>query len=83
MDFKSDALEFGTVIHLVLGEYYHGQLIKDELTLKDILQSFEEYWRSKAEDIRFTESGLYRPYTTVLVAANRRLAGHRHPGHPW
>ena len=50
MDFKSDALEFGTVIHLVLGEYYHGKLIEDELTLKDILQSFEEYWRSKAED---------------------------------
>ena len=50
MDFKSDALEFGTVIHLVLGEYYHGKLMEDELTLKDILQSFEEYWRSKAED---------------------------------
>ena len=62
MEFKSDALIFGTVIHLVLGEYYYAKQLKNELTLKDILQSFEEYWRSKAEkndEIQYSKKNTY------------------------
>ncbi len=58
MEFKSDALEFGTVIHLVLGEYYEAKMIGERLSLKDVHNSFEEHWYRVAEgrtDIKYAE----------------------------
>ena len=49
MEFKSDALEFGSVIHLVLGEYYEAKMIGDRMSLKDVHKSFEEHWHRVAE----------------------------------
>ena len=36
IEFKACALEFGTVIHLVLGEYYEAKMIGDRMSLKDV-----------------------------------------------
>ncbi len=58
MEFKADALEFGTVIHLVLGEYYEEKMIGNKKLLKDIHQSFEEHWHRVAEgrtDIKYAK----------------------------
>jgi len=58
IEFKSDALEFGTVIHLVLGEYYEAKMIGDRLSLKNVHRSFEEHWHRVAEgrtDIKYAE----------------------------
>ena len=57
-EFRSDALEFGSVIHLVLGEFYQEKMIGNKLLLKDVHESFEEQWRKAAEgreDIHYAE----------------------------
>lgn len=57
MEGKSDALEFGTVIHLVLGEFYQARMVGDRMLLKDVHQLFEKHWRAVAEgneDIRYS-----------------------------
>ena len=41
MEFKSDALEFGSVIHLVLGKYYEAKMIGDRMSLKDVHESLK------------------------------------------
>ena len=63
MEFISDALEFGTVIHLVLGEYYEEKMTGNKMLLKDIHQSFEDHWRKNAEgrtDIKYAEGKEFR-----------------------
>jgi putative RecB family exonuclease len=68
MDFKSDALEFGTVIHLVLGEYYEAKMSGDRMPLKDIHRSFEEHWHRVAEgrtDIKYAEGKNFKTYLMV------------------
>ena len=57
MEGKSDALEFGTVIHLVLAEFYQARMVGDRMLLKDVHQLFEKHWRAVAEgneDIRYS-----------------------------
>lgn len=67
MEFKSDALVFGSVIHLVLGEYYQEKMVGDRMLLKDIHQSFEKHWRKAAEDrtdIKYAEG---KDFETLLM----------------
>ena len=63
MDFKSDALEFGTCIHRVLEQYYQEKMIGEKLLLKDIHQLFESTWKSIAngrDDIRYSNDHDYK-----------------------
>ncbi len=67
MEFKSDALVFGSVIHLVLGEYYQEKMVGDRMTLKDIHESFKKHWRKTAEgrtDIKYAEG---KDFETLLM----------------
>ncbi len=55
MEFKSDAMEFGTCIHRVLEQFYSAKMIGEKLLLKDVHQIFETTWKGIAadrEDIR-------------------------------
>ena len=67
MDFKADALEFGSVIHLVLGEYYEAKMTGDRISLKDVHNSFEAHWHRVAEgreDIKYAEG---KDFETLLM----------------
>jgi hypothetical protein len=44
MEFRSDSLEFGSAVHLVLAAFYQERLIGNTLLLKDIHALFEHYW---------------------------------------
>ena len=50
MEFKSDALEFGTCIHRVLEQYYSARMIGEKMLLKDVHQIFDTTWTGIAED---------------------------------
>jgi putative RecB family exonuclease len=50
MEFKSDAMEFGTCIHRVLEQYYSAKMIGEKMLLKDVHQIFETIWKSLAQD---------------------------------
>jgi putative RecB family exonuclease len=58
MEFKSDALEFGSAVHLTLAEFYQFKMVGDTLSLKAVQDCFETNWRLLAEgreDIRYSE----------------------------
>ena len=60
MEFRPDNLEFGTVIHRVLGEFYQARMTGDRMPLSFIHKLFEEYWRIVAElndEIRYSKEG--------------------------
>ena len=66
MEYKADALEFGTVIHLVLAEYYDEKMIGKKLTLKKVHKSFEDHWHRVAEnrtDIKYAKG---KDFKTLL-----------------
>jgi len=67
MEFKSDALEFGSVIHLVLGEYYETKMVGDRMSLKDVHESFRQNWHRIAEgrmDIKYAKG---KDFETLLM----------------
>ena len=67
MDFKADALIFGTVIHLVLGEYYEAKMIGDRMPLKDIHKNFEEHWHKAAKDRTDIKYAKGKDFETLLM----------------
>ena len=50
MEFKNQALEFGTAIHKTLEIYYQEKLIGEKLLLKDVHEHYETIWKNIAED---------------------------------
>jgi len=64
---KPDAMEFGTVIHLVLGEFYQERMIGNQMLLKDIHKSFEEHWRRVAEDSTEIKYSKGKDFKTLLM----------------
>ena len=70
MEFVSDALSFGTVIHLVLAEFYRSKMTGDRLSLKDIHETYRELWRQEAErrtDIQYADGKDFTTYLTEGV----------------
>jgi putative RecB family exonuclease len=58
MEFVAAELEFGTVIHKVLEEFYRTKMIGEKLLLKDLHQQFKTLWKkstTERQDIQFQE----------------------------
>ena len=65
MEFVSDALEFGTAIHLTLADYYRAKMVGDRLLLKDVHEAFRFHWANRVKDstnIRYAEGKDYKSY---------------------
>jgi putative RecB family exonuclease len=57
-EFQSDSLEFGSVIHMTLGEFYQQKMAGNIMELKDIHNTFERYWTvmgTNRVDIQYSE----------------------------
>jgi len=64
-EYHSEALEFGSVIHLVIGDYYQEKLTGNKLPLKQVHELFEKYWREAAEDndkLKYTNGRDFKSY---------------------
>jgi putative RecB family exonuclease len=75
-EFRSDSLEFGSVIHKVLGERYQQKMIGYLLSAKDLHELFEKYWREAAEgsdDIRYAEG---KSFQTLLLEGKELLTAY-------
>ena len=58
MPYKSDALEFGSVIHLALADFHHEKMRGNWLTTKELHDLFEAHWRKITDgrnDIHYSE----------------------------
>jgi putative RecB family exonuclease len=65
-EFKADALELGSAIHLVLAEFYNEKKKGNKLQIKEIHEFFEGSWRELAEDnpeIQYSED---KDFETLL-----------------
>jgi putative RecB family exonuclease len=49
MEFKSDALEFGTCIHRVLEQFFGARMIGEKMLLKEVHRIFETTWKGIAD----------------------------------
>ena len=66
----ADAMEFGTVIHKVLAEFYQTKMIGDRMMLKDIHQSFKTHWHQTAEgrdDIQYAQGKDFNSYLMLGI----------------
>jgi putative RecB family exonuclease len=73
MEFRSDALEFGSTVHKVLEEHYRMKFEGKVLSVKELHQIFEKYWREAAEgkeDIRYSEG---KDFETLLLEGKELL----------
>ncbi len=66
LEFKSEALEFGTVIHLVLGDYYNEKRTGKKMALTNVHKSFEDHWHRVAEKRTDIQYGSGRDFKTLL-----------------
>lgn len=74
MEFKPDSLEFGSAIHLTLGEFYQFRMLGDLLSLKEVQRNFETNWRlltEQRDDIRY---GQARDFETCLREGKELLS---------
>ena len=65
MEFKPDAMEFGSAIHLTLVWFYQCRMVGDVLSLKEVQKIFETNWRVLAEardDIQYAEGKNFATY---------------------
>jgi len=72
-EFRSDALEFGKVIHKPLGKRYEEKKIGNFLSTKQLHDIFEEAWRETAEgkeDIKYSEG---KDFKTLLLEGKELL----------
>jgi len=57
-EYISDALVFGTVIHKVLDEFHQEKMTDTRMTLRDMHERFEKYWKGSTQgrdDIRYAK----------------------------
>jgi len=78
METKADALEFGTVIHIVLGEFYEAKMVGDKMTLRDVHFSFQNHWHRVADgrtDIKYAKG---KDFNTLLMEGTDLLTAWYH-----
>ena len=70
MEFVSDALQFGSCIHLALADFYRARMTGDRLLLKDVHESYRYHWANRVKEcsnIRYAEGKDYQSYITEGV----------------
>ena len=73
IEFRSDALEFGSTVHKVLEEHYRMKMEGKLLSAKELHKIFEKHWRETAEgkeDIRYSEG---KDFETLLLEGKELL----------
>lgn len=77
-EFKPDAMEFGSAIHKVLEEFYQARMIGEEISIKEIHESFDKHWGNIADGnsmIQYTEG---KDFKTILLEGKELLSAFYH-----
>lgn len=75
---KSDAMEFGSAIHLVMADIYQSRLTGIELSIKEIQESFEKHWTrlvKNSVDLQYSEG---KDFETLLLEGKELLTTYYH-----
>jgi len=76
--FTSDAMEFGSAIHVVLAEIHRQKMVGVELSIREIQESFEKHWTKMAKDrvnIQYAEG---KSFETYLLEGKELLSVYYH-----
>jgi len=76
MEFRSAALEFGTVIHLVLAEFYREKMRGCKLSVKDLQEIFAGHWHNYAFGIGEIQYPEDKNYDTLLLEGKELLSAY-------
>src|SRR5210317_2069407 len=77
-EFVADAMEFGTVIHAVLAEYYQAKMTGDRMLLKEIHDLFKDLWQQTAygrDDIQYAKG---KDFDTLMMNGIDLLTAYYH-----
>jgi putative RecB family exonuclease len=61
-EFKSDAMEFGSAIHLTLADFHKAKMTGNRMTTRDLQECFEAHWKKLTEgrdDIQYAEGNSF------------------------
>jgi putative RecB family exonuclease len=78
IDYKSDNLIFGSVIHMVLGEYYTGKMMGEKTALKALQECFEVSWSDAAEDNEEIQYSKNNTFESLLLMGKELLSAWYH-----
>ena len=67
MEFVSDALEFGSAIHLTLADFYRAKMVGDRLLLKDVHESYRQHWTNRVKDRSDIAYANQKDFTSYLI----------------
>jgi len=62
-EFRSDALEFGSLMHKIVADFHQERMVGEKPSLEDLQNRFEKRWRSAAEersDIRYRKGKTFK-----------------------
>ena len=72
-EFRSDALELGSAIHLVLAEFFKQKMVGKTMSIKELQDLFEKCWREAAEgkdDIKYADG---KTFESILIEGKELL----------
>lgn len=73
-EFRSDAMELGSAVHMALAEFYKNKMVGKKMLLKEIQESFEGFWRELAEDNSDIQYAEGKDFDTLLREGKELLA---------
>ena len=78
VDYRSDNLEFGTVIHISLDEFYTGKMLGTKLSLKQLQDCFETHWTDRVEDRDDIEYSKGKDFESLMLMGKELLSAWYH-----
>ncbi len=78
VDYKSDNLIFGSVIHEVLGEYYTGKIMGNKISLKALQECFEVNWSDSTEDREDIQYSKSNTFESLMLMGKELLSAWYH-----
>jgi len=77
-EYKPDAMEFGSAIHLVLAEIYEMKMAGVELFIKEIHELFEKCWTDIADGNSLIQYAEGKDFNTLLLEGKELLTTYYH-----
>jgi len=77
-EFRADALEFGSCIHLALADFHKQKMDGKTMTAKELHEQFERYWKAAAEGYENIQYAEGKSFETLLMEGKELLTTYYH-----
>lgn len=77
-EFRADAMEFGSCIHLALADFHKQKMGGKIMTAKELHEHFETYWKAAAESQENIQYAEGKDFKTLLLEGKELLTTYYH-----